>query len=157
MAKLLIITTLKYCITIILLLAMQIHTQNDHFTCFNNGICLSENYDINKIPSKPINIDVTISIVQINEINDLKATVDVIAWMTYEWEDIHVVSRNGTTSMDGGFISGLLDNIWFKKLWTPTIYYYRLKEISLTETSKRSSVGELLLVLGRLEKYVPSF
>ena len=127
-------------------------TQNDNFTCFDNGICLSENYDINKIPSKPINIDVTISIVQINEIDDLKSTVDVIAWMTYEWKDIHVVSRNGTTSMDGGYISGFLDNSWFKKLWTPTIYYYRLKEISLTETSKRSSVGELLLVLGRLGK-----
>ena len=119
-------------------------TQNDHFTCFNNGICLSENYDINKIPSKPINIDVTISIVQINEIDDLKSTVDIIAWMTYEWEDIHVVSRNCATSMDGGYISGLLDNSWFKKLWAPTIYYYKLKEISLTETSKIYSVGELL-------------
>ena len=39
---------------------------------FDNGICLSENYDINKIPSKPINIDVTISIVQITEIDDVK-------------------------------------------------------------------------------------
>ena len=126
-------------------------TQNDHFTCFNNGICLSENYDINKIPSKPINIDVTISIVQINEIDDLKSTVDIIAWMTYEWEDIHVVSRNVTTSMDRGYISGLLDNSWLRKLWIPNIYYYRLKGISLTE-SLGSSVGEFFVLGGWIRK-----
>ena len=67
---------------------------DDNFTCFDDRICLSENYDINKIPSKPINIDVTISIVQITEIDDVKATVDVKAWITYEWEDIRVFLRN---------------------------------------------------------------
>ena len=41
-------------------------------------------------------------------VDDLKSTVDIIAWMTYEWEDIHVVSKNGSSTKDGGYISGLL-------------------------------------------------
>ena len=118
-------------------------THDHNFTCFDNGICLSENYDINKIPTKPINIDMTISIVQINEIDDVKATLDVIAWMTYEWEDIHVVSINDTKSLDGGYISGLLDNSWFGKLWTPDIYYYRLKGISVNQAGGGFTAGEL--------------
>ena len=72
--------------------------KQEDMTCTKNGICLPDNYDTNEVPSKPINIDVTISIVQINEIDDVHATVNVIAWLTFEWEDIRVKSKNVTKS-----------------------------------------------------------
>ena len=116
-------------------------------TCYNNGICFSEDYDKNKIPSKPINIDVTISIVQINQVDDLHATVDIKAWITSEWKDHRITSRNHSGSRDGGYLTGhLLNTTWLEKLWTPDIYFYRLKAVDFSGSRKTSvgSSGELI-------------
>ena len=120
--------------------------QQEEMTCTKNGICLPENYDTTEVPSKPINIDVTFSIVQINEIDDVHATVNVIAWLTFEWEDIRVKSKNGTKSVERGYLKGLqLDKVQREKLWTPDTYYYKLKDLDRGPSDSGSS-GYILII-----------
>ena len=123
-------------------------------SCSNNGICLPKNYDRMKIPSKPLNIKVNISIVKVYEVNDYDATVGMIAWINLFWEDNRVTAIKGTESKDGGFISGhLLDSTWFKKLWIPDIYYYRLKRLDVIDSAGVVTSGNpqtLLLFLWNL-------
>ena len=115
-------------------------------TCTKNGIYLPKNYDTNEVPSKPINIDVTISIVQINEIDDVHATVNFIAWLTFEWEDIRVKSKNGTKSEERGYLKGLqLDKAQKEKLWTPDTYYYKLKDLDRGPSDSGSS-GNIFII-----------
>ena len=118
----------------------------EKMACPKNGICLPENYDTTEVPSKPINIDVTISIVQINEIDDVHATVSIIAWLTFEWEDIRVKSKNGTESEERGYLNGLLvDKAQREKLWTPDTYYYKLKDLDRGPSDSGSS-GYILII-----------
>ena len=100
---------------------------DENFTCYNNGICLPEGYDKLEVPSKHMTIEITIKIVQVTEVHDEEATVDILAWISFQWEDSRIMFQNGTQNGDGSFLDGLLNEKWSDRLWFPSIYYYRLK------------------------------
>ena len=48
--------------------------------CSKSGVCLPKDYDKDRLPSIPVHIDAFIDIVQVTEVDDTLATVDILAW-----------------------------------------------------------------------------
>ena len=62
----------------------------------SSGICLPMSYDKNRIPSKPIKIDVKIAVAHISEVDDELSTIDVLASLAFLWEDKRLLQLNTT-------------------------------------------------------------
>ena len=99
-----------------------------------HGVCLPEDYDKHEMPKKPLNVETSISIVQITEIDDTLSTVDILLYLHFKWEDDRLILSNDTNKhirqTAYGKDSFLLNSDWNQKLWFPDIFIYKMKEIN---------------------------
>ena len=119
------------------------HNQEANITanCSSNGICFPRDYNKYRLPSELININVTIKLVQVTEIDDILGTIDIQAYLTFEWIDNRLTLRNEAfenmeNTNDDWSHSREIYEEWAEKLWTPNIFIYELKEITTPEFNK---------------------
>ena len=112
--------------------------------CSSNGICFPRDCNKYRLPSKLMNINVTIKLVQVTEIDDNLGTIDIQAYLTFEWIDNRLTLRNEAfenmeNTHDDWSHSREIYEEWAEKLWTPNIFIYELKEITTPEFNKHYS------------------
>lgn len=95
--------------------------------CSKSGVCLPKDYDKDGLPTTPVHIDVFIDIVQVTEVDDTLATVDILAWMDFNWEDNRLETNSSSTER--------IANDWIDKLWVPDFFIYRMKSIAMPSLS----------------------
>ena len=69
---------------------------NDVKNCMKieNGICMPNNYNKQQMPSMPITIKVSISILTLTEIDDKLATVEFLSYIILVWQDPRLLRIN---------------------------------------------------------------
>ena len=95
-----------------------------------NEICLPKSYDKHTIPSKPTNVGVEIFVAQISEVDDDLSTVDILASLTFTWEDHRLMKLNSTKFDNGTWKK--LNHSWKPKLWVPDIHVMGMKDIKIS-------------------------
>ena len=108
------------------------NSTEDCYVSAKYGNCLYTKYDDLDTPSRHMNIQVSILVVQIFEVSDIFGTVDFWGWMTFEWEDNSlVISEN------------LEDNKWYRlnqawqtSIWMPDIFIGGLRNIKFPAFDK---------------------
>ena len=108
-----------------------------------NGICMLHSYDKQQIPSMPITIKVSISILTLTEIDDKLATVEFLSYVILTWQDPRLLKISDdniidqVTLLDNNWV--LLGEEWANKIWQPDLYITGLKELKLAKF--KSSAG----------------
>ena len=87
----------------------------DCYIYAKNGNCLHTKYDKLDTPSRQMNIQVSILVVQIFEVSDSFGTVDLWSWMTFEWEDNSVIMSDNLD--DNKWYQ--LNQVWQTSVWIP--------------------------------------
>ena len=111
---------------LVLSILLQNHGLAVRCVCSKSGVCLPKDYDKDGLPSIPVHIDASIDIVQVTEVDDTLATVDILEWMDFIWEDNRL-----ETNSSGKRIA----NDWIEKFWVPDFFIYRMKSIKMTSLS----------------------
>ena len=91
-----------------------------------NGLCLPMGYNNLRKPNEYQDVNVMIRVAQISEVSDKHATVDLLTWLTFTWED------NRLIIMDENKILSYYDlqHDWLQNLWLPDVYVVGLKEVN---------------------------
>ena len=107
---------------------------NDVKNCMKieNGICMPYNYNKRQMPSMPITIKVSISILTLTEIDDKLATVEFLSYVILVWQDPRLLRINDgiidrTTLLDNDLIT--LGEEWANELWQPDLFVAGLKDL----------------------------
>ena len=125
--------------------------------CSKSGVCLPEDYDNHKAPHFPMNVDVTIRVVQITEVNDDSATIELLAWLTFTWVDNRLILMNNREKSNNGFLAMRhLHDEWYNRLWFPDFYWYGFKKYSVPNF-RESFQGKVAVATGSKWANEPSF
>ena len=104
-----------------------------------NTDCLYSARDyLNKDPLFPMKVHLTLTILQILEINDDIGTVYFSSVFKFIWEDTRITNKNISQSSGYGFT---LRN-WQKRVWYPYLYIKDLKDFKVYEIAMQPSVGK---------------
>ena len=99
------------------------------------GKCISN--ELQGIPAFPVNIDTRIHILKISDVDDDLGTVEMIAYLSYEWKASFFTNldRNQETWKN-------LNEGWENTTWYPTIFVKNLKDIQIYFSGKASTSGK---------------
>ena len=96
-----------------------------------------------KIPSRPVFVNVTIGIVQITDIDDVKSTVEMSAWITMQWYDDSIeIHDTETSSFD-------VQNGWQDKIWYPDTTIRKLIDLKMFEVNQPVTSKNIFEVMGK--------
>ena len=100
-----------------------------------NGVCLPHNYDKYEAPAVPIDVQVSIAIKQITDVNDVhEGTLGMLMEMSFIWQDSRLLKINANSTIDfGGEKNHRLNPEWERKLWFPDVCISGLQEIRMVE------------------------
>ena len=104
------------------------------------GKCISN--EKQGIPAFPVNIYTRIHILKISDVDDDLETVEMIAYLSYEWKASFFTNhdRNQETWQN-------LNEGWENTTWYPTIFVKNLKDIQIYFSGKASISGKYRAVL----------
>ena len=92
-------------------------------------ICLSEN-PIQENLTGPVNVDVTIGIVEITDIDDVHNNVEMTAWISVAWNSSRFQSQQN-------FSHKYIQKGWQDKIWYPEMEIDRLVDIQLFKIERK--------------------
>ena len=95
----------------------------------NDGICLSENLN-QEILTGPVNVDVTIGIVEITDIDDVHNNVEMTAWILVAWNSSAFQSQQN-------FSHKYIQKGWQDKIWYPEMEIDRLIDLHLFKIERK--------------------
>ena len=92
-------------------------------------------------PITPIEVQLTMKILQISEVNDNLGTVYFSAIFYFEWKDTRITNKNASESSASGY--GFTLKNWEDRVWYPYIYIKDLKDFEVYQIARQPSVGKL--------------
>ena len=95
----------------------------------NDGICLSKNPH-QEISTGPVNVDVTIGIVEITDIDDVHNNVEMTALILVAWNSSLFQSQQN-------FSHKYIQRGWQDKIWYPEMEIDRLVDLQLFKIERR--------------------
>ena len=117
--------------------ALEVNNYAENCKKFQNGICMPNSYNKQKIPSMPITIEVSISILTLTEIDDKLATVEFLSYVILAWQDPRLMKVSDdniidqVTMLDNSWV--LLSEEWANEIWQPDLYITNLKKLKLAK------------------------
>ena len=123
--------------------ALAVNSNGDNCILIENGICMPHNYNKHQIPSMPISIDVTISILTLTEVEDKLATVEFLSNILLAWQDPWLLKINDNITdrsslLDSDWI--LLSEQWSNEIWQPDIFIAGIKDLKLIKWYNNGNV-----------------
>ena len=102
--------------------------ENTQCYILTNDICLPDTYNKYQPPKTQIEVEIGMRIEQVTKVNDADATVDLVAYTTYSWEEGRLIHSDVTENKT------VLNIGWLDELWLPNIYFYRMKLLKMPKT-----------------------
>ena len=130
--------------TLLKINALEVSNEVEKCMKIENGICMPNDYDKRQLPSMPITIKVSITILTLTEIDDKLATVEFLSYVILEWQDPRLLKIFGqniidrTTLLDNNIIT--LSAEWANDIWQPDLFITGLKD--LKQAKYKSNTGK---------------
>ena len=122
-------------------LAVNINGNRANCILIENGICMPYDYNKQQMPSMPISIEVTITILTLTEVDDKLGTVEFLGDIMLAWQDPRLCKISGRitdqTLLDNGWIE--LSEQWLNNIWQPDIFISGMKDLKLTKWKSNNS------------------
>ena len=130
--------------TLLKINALEVSNEVEKCMKIENGICMANDYDKRQMPSMPITIKVSITILTLTEIDDKLATVEFLSYVFLERQDPRLLKICGeniidrTTLLDNNMIT--LSAEWANEIWQPDLFITGLKD--LKQAKYKSNTGK---------------
>ena len=138
--------------------ALEVNNYAENCKKFQNGICMPNSYNKQKIPSMPITIEVSISILTLTEIDDKLATVEFLSYVILAWQDPRLMKVSDdniidqVTMLDNSWV--LLSEEWANEIWQPDLYITNLKELTLAKFKSNTGNNIFNFILKVLQSFL---
>ena len=119
---------------------------------------MPNSYNKQKIPSMPITIEVSISILTLTEIDDKLATVEFLSYVILAWQDPRLMKVSDdniidqVTMLDNSWV--LLSEEWANEIWQPDLYITNLKKLKLAKFKSNTGNNIFNFILKVLQSFL---